>query len=207
MAYYASLGPEAQEEILIDRLQCTTCPDCGQDFRTEPAFTYLDPEAGLWIAARPAEALADWQQEEAGALAAFEEIYGAGAPKDVQEIGADLASRLTFGWPALREKLMIAEHSLSDVAIELTKLAILRNRPGNPIAEGVELRLLDVRGPNLEFGWLTRRGGKQLDVFEAQRRLYESILKDPAWQEAATRLPERGLVDLQRLFIAPAGPT
>lgn len=203
VTFFASIGPEYREEILTDQLQRNTCAACAKVYRTEPALTYLDAEAGLWISARPADMLADWVREETAANAVFEESYGTAAPKAAQEIGAALAPRLTFGWPALREKLMIAEHGLNDTAVEMTKLAILRNRPGNPVAQGIELRLLDVRGPVLELGWLASRGARQIDVFEFQRRLYESILTDPAWQKLSAQLPDRGFVDVQRLLISP----
>lgn len=202
--YFASIGSEAGEAILTDALQRVTCAACGEVFRTEPALTYLDLEAGLWISARPADMLSDWQRQETDALSAFKESHGDAAPKAAQEIGAALRPRLTFGWPALREKLMIAEHGLNDTVVEMTKLAILRNRPGNPVAQGVELRLLDARGPLLEFGWITSRGAEPVDFFQAQRTLYQSILTDPAWQKSSTQLPEQGFVDLQRLWISSA---
>lgn len=204
ITFFASIGPEASEEILTDALQRNICAVCGEVFRTEPALTYLDSEAGLWICARPADMLSDWQHQEADALAAFEESHGDAAPKSAQDIGAALSPRLTFGWPALREKLMIAGHGLNDAAVEMTKLAILRHRPGNPVVPGVELRLLDVRGPVLDFAWLTSSDLVIMDVFTAQRRLYDSILTDPAWRDLFARLPDRGLVDLQRFWISPA---
>ncbi|MGB5560201.1 MAG: CpXC domain-containing protein [Paracoccaceae bacterium] len=200
--FFASVDADLRTDILTGQLQRVTCPACKAVYRPEPGLTYLDAQAGLWISARPADALARWDHEEAAAGAAFDESYGPSAPDIAQEIGTGLHPRLTFGWPALREKLMIADQGLNDVTVEMLKLSVLRNRPGNPAGQGIELRLLDVRGPVLELGWLTSAGAEVLDVFQAQRRLYDSIATDPAWQAMAAKLPERGFVDLQRLVIS-----
>src|SRR6516162_3277314 len=40
---------------------------------------------------------------------------------------ASMQLRITFGWGGLREKLIAVDHQLDDVALELVKLAIVRN--------------------------------------------------------------------------------
>lgn len=187
--------------ILAGAFQRVHCTSCGVEFRLEPSFNYLDVAAGLWVSARPIAALAHWQPEVARADAAFALAYGDKAGSAAREIGARLAARITFGWPAMREKIVIRDAGLDDVGIEAVKLAILRNRPGNPLAPGIELRLIEAAGDTLTFAWMTVASNEARDIFGARRALYDALATDPDWAETRASLSVDLFVDIQRMFI------
>lgn len=191
------------EAILAGTIQTHTCKKCDTEFRVEPSINYLSVGEGLWMMARPLSAMAHWKDEEEAASTAFEEAYGSGAPDAAKEIGELLTVRLSFGWPAFREKVLIAQHGLRDVSVEMMKLAILRNRPGNPLAPGVELRLVTVRGDQFEMGWLDAITNTPLELFTAQRSLYDEVDGGEAWANLAAKLSAGSFVDTQRLTIVP----
>ena len=62
-----------------------------------------------------------------------------------------LALRVVFGWEALNEKLIAAEHGVDDRALELVKVGAIRRMPTQvPVGPGFELRLVSVRGDAAE---------------------------------------------------------
>ncbi len=191
------------EAILAGTIQSHTCQKCETAFRVEPSINYLSVGEGLWMMARPLSAMAHWKDEEDIANAGFDEAYGSGAPDAAKEIGELLTVRLSFGWPAFREKVLIAQHGLIDVSVELMKLAILRNRPGNPLAPGVELRLLNVRGDQFEMGWIDAITNTPVELFTAQKSLYDEVDGSEPWAKLASDLSAGSFVDTQRLTIVP----
>ncbi|KJS40904.1 MAG: hypothetical protein VR71_20615 [Roseovarius sp. BRH_c41] len=191
------------EAILTGTIQSHTCKKCETAFRVEPSINYLSVGEGLWMMARPLSAMAHWKEEEEAANTAFEDAYGSGAPDAAKEIGELLTVRLSFGWPAFREKVLIAQHGLRDVSVELMKLAILRNRPANPLAPGVELRLVNLHGDQLEMAWIDAISNTPLDLFTAQRSLYDEVDGGEAWAKLAAELSAGSFVDIQRLTIVP----
>ena len=199
----ADRRPDLREAIIGGSFERVKCRNCGTDFRPEPNLNYLDSANGLWIMALPIDALAHWKDEEAEAQASFDEAYGSGAPASAREIGDELTSRVTFGWPAFREKLIITQEKLDDLAVEKTKIAILSNKPGNPLRPGVELRLLAVHDPVFHMGWVTVNTNEAVEVFEVQRALYAEIAGDAAWNEIGSTISSGMFVDIQRMFILP----
>ncbi|MCR8827337.1 CpXC domain-containing protein [Pseudosulfitobacter koreensis] len=191
------------EAILAGTIQSYTCTKCETTFRIEPSINYLSVGEGLWMMARPLAAMAHWKDEEEIANASFDEAYGSGAPDAAKEIGELLTVRLSFGWPAFREKVLIAQHGLQDVTVEMMKLAILRTRPANPLAPGVELRLLNVRSDQFEMGWINAITNEPLELFTAQKALYDEVDGNGAWAQLASDLSAGSFVDTQRLTIVP----
>ena len=68
--------PSCAGEIVDESFQVIACPKCGNAFRIEPDFNYVEHERNLWIAALPLERLPRWREEEAEAEALFERVYG-----------------------------------------------------------------------------------------------------------------------------------
>lgn len=195
--------PDLTDDIINGTLQRHTCANCGTEFRPEPSINYLSMGEGLWLMARPLPEMAHWDAEEEDAAASFDMAYGGGAPASAKEIGDLLTVRLTFGWAAFREKVLIAQHGLNDVTVELMKLAIIRNRPGAPLAPGVELRLLNVRGDTFDMGWVNAVTNEGVDLFQAQKALYDDIEGDPAWDDLRTSITAGCFVDTARLSVVP----
>ncbi len=207
--HFASINadrrPDLRDDIISGDFMRVKCSNCAKDFRPEPELNYLDfgNGNGLWLLARPISAVAHWSDEEIAAQTLFDNAYGAGAPKAAQEIGKELTARVTFGWAAIREKIVIAQEELDDAALEKVKITILRNKPGNPVEPGVELRLLAVRSTVFHMGWIRATTNEALEVFEMQRALYEQIAVDDAWEKIGKELSAGCFVDMQRLFIVP----
>ncbi len=206
----ADRRPDLKDDILSGAFMRIKCSACGTDFRPEPSLNYLDYAAGLWVMARPLGSLAHWDEEAQKAGAAFDDAYGAAAPAAARDIGAALTARVTFGWAAFREKLVLAREGLDDLTLEKTKIAILRNKPGNPVAPGVELRLLGVYDPVFHMGWVSARTNEALQVFTVKRALYDDIAGDASWAALDTQV-SGGIsggffVDMQRMFITPEPP-
>lgn len=204
--HFASINadrrPDLREEIIADNLERITCEDCNLDFRPEPSMNYLDFENGLWIMALPLDELGHWDQQEKKAKELFESAYGAGAPASAREIGDALSPRITFGWPAFREKLVLKEAKLDDLMIEKSKLAVLSNRPGNPVGPGMELRLHNALELEFRMGWVDATTGKIAQAFQILRALYDST-DDGSWGDIDTQLGGGLFVDIQRMFIDP----
>lgn len=199
----ADRRPDLRDDILAGRFQRVKCAACGTDFRLEPNLSYLDAERRQWVMALPINLLPHWDTEEASAAVIFSDGYGTGAPASAREIGDTLTPRVTFGWAGLREKLVIAQNQLDDVAVEELKMIVLREREGNPLEAGVDLRLLNVVGTELHLGWVKSFTNEASAVFAVQRPLYDEIAGNPAWAAIGKTLDAGLFVDMQRLFITP----
>jgi hypothetical protein len=201
----AARRPDLRDAVLDGSFQRNSCPTCNESFRVEPEFNYLDVGRNQWIAAFPLSKLGEWEQWEQHAREIFDKAFGAQASAPAQSIGADLTARLTFGWAALREKLVAAEQKLDDVTLELCKIAILRGQEGQPLANHTELRLYGFEGQDFIMGWIVATSEYPVDMLRVPRSLYDEIVEDPeGWQELRKELSAGLFVDAQRLMLAPA---
>jgi len=198
----ADRRPDYRDAILADSFQDTVCGECGESFRLQPQFNYLDAGRGQWIAAMPAARLREYLAVEDEVSELFAISYGARAPKAAQAVGEGLEMRLTFGWPAVREKILAREHGIDDVALECLKLDLLRRLPAAPLAGGVELRLFGLGEGVLRMVWLATATEAPLQEFEAGREMLAAVEADPAgWAAMRARLTDGPFVDMQKLFI------
>ena len=201
----ADRRPDLRADILDDSFQEQPCPNCGKAFRLDPEFNLLDTQRGQWIAAAPLNSMRHWKATEDQAKLLFDRAYGPEAAEVAQEIGSKLRPRVTFGWPALREKLLAHDHELDDVTLELCKAYIMRS-VDSPIAAESELRLLDVEGDQLSFGWLLSADGSLGPTMKVARSLYDQIAADADgdWEELREEVSAGYFVDINRLMMAPA---
>lgn len=198
----ADRRPDLRDAILRSDFQDTTCPHCQTSFRLAPEFNYLDVGRHQWIASMPAHRLRDWIECEDAAKASFEISYGAKAQASAREIGADLNVRLTFGWPALREKILAQEHGIDDAFLEMLKMETMRRIPSAPLDEGIELRLVDVGDEVLTFVWIDAATEETLQALQIRRTLLEAIVENAeAWQSIRAKLTDGPFVDMQKLFM------
>lgn len=202
----ADRRPDLKRAILAGDFQTRSCNSCASVFRPDPDFNYLDGAAGIWVSARPIEALAQWDAEILRAADDFALAYGERAGAAAREIGANLKARLTFGWPAVREKIVIADAGLDDVAVEAMKLVILQARKGNILEAGLELRLLEAEGDSLTMGWVDVQSNEVHKRFAAQRALHDAVRDGDDWAETRAGLSRDIFVDIQRDFIDPQPP-
>lgn len=194
--------------ILADTFQDTTCEACGNVCRLPPEFNYLDVGRGQWLASLSADRLPDFLEAEDEAQAAFDASYGKNASPAAREIGEGLAARVTFGWPALREKLLIREQGLDDVVVEMVKLELFRRLPDASLSPGVELRLLDGAGDLLVFGWVESDFEEVRQELRVRRDLYDTIAADAeGWKGVRARLTDGPFVDIQKLVFGEGRPS
>ncbi|MBY6056358.1 CpXC domain-containing protein [Leisingera daeponensis] len=200
----ADRRPDLRDDILEDRFQDCECDSCGESFRLQPQFNYLDAGRGQWIAAMPASRLRDHLELEDEAKALFDSSYGASAPAAARSVGSSLAARLTFGWPAVREKLLVKQLGLDDVIVEMMKLHILRSVESVPMAEGIELRLVeaDDEADGYVFAWLETGSEQYLEYMTIPAELYRAIQGNPeGWGAIRARLENGYFVDMQKLYM------
>jgi len=203
--------PELREEIVAGTFQQENCGKCGEAFRLDPEFTYTDLARNQWIAVFALDELSRWQELEAEVQATFDVAYGSRAPAAARALGAGIRPRLVFGWPALCEKLAVAEHGLDDVELELMKVGLLRSLPRTPftLEMETELRFLDAHGggdaSRLSLGWFTGRWGSFLEGLEVPRDLYDGVVGDDSWKALRVKLSGRMFVDMARLIAVGSG--
>lgn len=197
----ADRRPDLRAAILDGTFQSTVCKKCGAIVRLPPHLTYLDMRRGQWIMAEPAALLEDWPSVEAEAQTVYAQSFGADAPPSGRALGEGLRSRLVFGWPALREKIVCAELGLDDVTLELLKMAIMRTVDNPPMADETELRLLRGNEATLTFAWVVAETEAELATLDVPRDIYDGIAGEAeAWDVARAKLEGHLLVDLRRLI-------
>jgi hypothetical protein len=205
----ADRRPDLRQEILAETFQQKPCPQCGTAFRLDPEFNLLDIARGQWIAAAPLASLGQWKAQEDHARDVFANSYGAEASDMAQEIGRKLKPRITFGWPALREKLVVADEGLDDVTLELCKSAAIRALEGAPLGPESELRLVAVEEEDLIFLWVRTADEAAGQALRVPRELYDDISDDPDedWSELRQAIEgdQALFIDLNRLLI-PSDP-
>ncbi len=198
----ADRRPDFREDILQDRFQDVHCENCHETFRMQPRFNYLDAGRRQWIAALPSAQVLDWVAAEADMQALFAQSYGRAAPEAAQAVGASLDARLTFGWPAIREKIFVRAQGLDDVVLELLKLDLIRKLDSAPVATGVELRLVAASDDFLTFVWLDGPTEAPIQEIQVGIEHYQAILDAPApWEKLRARLEDSAFVDIQKLYM------
>jgi CpXC protein len=198
----ADRRPDLRENILDGTFQVETCPSCRRDFRLDPKFNYLDVGRGQWLSIQPLEELRNWIEMEDEAKTVFDEAYGDGAPSSARAIGNKLTARLTFGWAALREKLIVRDHDLDDATLELTKLALMGGFGGAPVQPGIEFRLAGIEGDDFIVIWIDALTERPIDTLLVPRAVYDSVVAAPeAWAPFRAQLTDGPFVDIQKLLI------
>lgn len=204
----ADRTPALRERILDETFQRQTCPHCDTDFRLEPDFNYVEHDRRLWIAARPLSRLPWWPDEEARAAGLYELVYGSRGSAYMQGLGKTLRRRITFGWAAVREKLLADDLGLDDVALELCKAAVLRSSAGAPVGQGNELRLVAGDAQALVLGWIHASDESLGQTLRVARSLYEQVAADEegAWAALRAEIGAGAFVDMNRLLVVPHEP-
>ncbi|MCB9745030.1 MAG: hypothetical protein H6741_08275 [Alphaproteobacteria bacterium] len=203
MKSYASVNADRhsalRDEILEGRLLSETCTECGTTFRANPEFTYFDRGLGIWLNARPRGERAAWEDGEMNTQLTHLRIFGEGAPPAVVRIGAKLRARLTFGWPALVEKLLCSQHGLDDVTLELAKIAVVSGATDAIFVEDGELRVVAIDDEALTCAWLAGEPLEALSEVRIPRSLLAEIEAEPEpWSELRELVSSGFYVDMER---------
>jgi hypothetical protein len=202
----ADRRPDLREQIMDGSFQREICAACGKPMRMQPNFAYVDAGRGQWILVEPTSGLATWPELETAARETFAIGYGEGASRLARDIGRTLVPRVTFGWAALREKLVCQEAGLDDVTLECTKMLMLRGLSEVPLADGVDLRLVEATANELTFVWLRSSDEVVTETLTVPRKLYTGVASEPAaWAELRGPLAAGLYVDLNRLLVPAEG--
>lgn len=199
----ADRRPDLRAAILDGTFQRMDCPHCGARFRLDCDFTLLDIRRGQWIVAAPVARIGAWQAVEAEARDMFGRAYGDEAPPVAQDIGRRLKTRLVFGWPALREKLLVADLGLDDLALEACKAMAIRAGAPMPARAVSELRLFGGDEQSLLLAWERSYDGAPGDAVKLPRKLHDGIAADAQGAWASFLAPFEGalFVDLKRQLV------
>jgi len=204
---FADRRPDLRDEVLEGTFQQMVCTQCGEIFRLDPRMTYLDVSRKQWILVEPLENLARWKELEKVAIDNFNEAYGPGTSPQARRLGKDLQVRAAFGWMALREKLLAEENNLDDATLEMTKILLLRTSESAPLADDVDLRLIEIDDDdNLVFGWIKGASEEMLESITAPRAVYEGIEVSPGdFKSLREQVTAGPFVDMGRLLVAGDG--
>ena len=201
----ADRRPDLRQQILDRTFQEQSCPSCGFTFRLPPRFTYQHFAGNLWIIAHPRYDLPKWRELEEEAHEVFDVAFGPGSSPLAQELAGHISPRVTFGWPALREKLVAQEAGLQDVELELLKMAVIRQVPGAQLSDETELRLDRVEGGELVLVWTEGLTEATLKAVHVPRSAYDEIAADTeGWAALRAQLTGHVFVDLNRLLVPAA---
>lgn len=198
----ADRRPDLRDAIIGETFQSQDCLHCGETFRLAPELNYLDLGRGQWIGAHAVDELGRWKEIEDRDRELFNRAFGAAAPKAARAIGANLTPRITFGWPAMREKVILPELRLDDLTVELVKIAILRAMEESPLDQDTELRLVDADSDTLHMVWFQVPSEEVVDSFQVPRALYDEVTADvDGWAAIRSQFENALFVDMNRMLI------
>jgi hypothetical protein len=120
--------PEIREQVLRGELHRFECAACKQRIEVRRPLVYADFERGHWIEVRPADAIGQWRDLATACAASFTRVIERGSPL-VRAHSPQFLVRLVFGYDELREKVVLWDAGLDDVAVECLKLLAIRRDP------------------------------------------------------------------------------
>jgi hypothetical protein len=171
----------------------------------DPEFTYLDVKRKQWLLVRPFADVDTWQEMEEYATSFFEAAFGPKAPGASQRLGQGMRAQVTFGWPAVREKLVCVDNGIDDVELELTKFTLLRNSEVCPLSDTTECRLIGVDGNQLVLVWTDVDTEAVIEALKVPKGLYDEIAADKTgWRELREQVSAGPFVDMRRLLVPAA---
>lgn len=199
----ASSRRDLQEQLLDGRFEVRTCVDCQEDFLIPADLTWCDLDQGLWVRALPLSRAAAWPEAEAEVHVQYFSTFGPLAPLVAQELGAQVQARVVFGWAALREKVLCAQHGLDDAALEIAKLMALTHQLGEALGDDSEWRLTHVDDERLHFAVLATGLEVPVSAFTMPRGLVQDIMDAPQrWAEVREAVVGEGFfVDVNRALL------
>lgn len=198
----ADRRPDLRQGIIDGTLQNIVCTHCKETFVLQPDLNYMDAARGQWIAAYPAYRVLDHLEAADEMTELFEKSFGEKAGKAEQELGKSLVGRVVFGWPAMREKLLIRELELDEVAVELMKLDFLRDGANVPFGAQPELRLVSVEETTMVFCWFGEGVVDSQRILELEVDRYQDITANiDDWKAIVDQLTDSPFVDMKKLYL------
>lgn len=187
--------PDWRDKIVKRTLSLAACKQCRTKYRGPPKFTYFDREHDQWIGAFPWEARDDWRESEQQAQSLFDVYLNSDTSLSERMHAAPVQRRVTFGWEALREKVVAARRRIDDVSLELLKWE-LRQPPS-----GVEddFRLLEADDSKLIFGRVVRAREEIVEQIAVPRPQFDAVSTNADLRKLREQLSQSAYVDVRRL--------
>jgi hypothetical protein len=202
----AGRTPALREAILDRSLQRERCGVCGTAVRPPPAFMYFDRQCGLWIAAHAWAQRSTWQDWEERARVNFQTVYESGSSIGKQLHAGPVRARVTFGWEALREKIVVAEQDIDDVLLEIWKFRCAKAGGAAADAPDGEWRLLTVSQESVVLATIAPESEQIVEQTRLAREVFEEGMAAAATEGALRKRLEPGIfVDILRLETASPG--
>jgi hypothetical protein len=140
-----SLNPERRPHLkaalLAGELHRFLCASCGRAGVVDAELLYFDFERRQILITFPFADLPRADACAARAAATFERVLVLQAPRVIRELAPRFLQRVCFGLEDLREKVLLADAGLADVALEELKCRILTVHPEFEQAGILTLRL------------------------------------------------------------------
>jgi hypothetical protein len=187
-----------RDEIVERTLSQEACGNCGTLYRIQPHFAFFDREHDLWIGAFPWNERTAWRACDQQARSLYDVYLQAPTAMSSRMHEAPLNRRITFGWEALREKIVAASHGLDDATLELLKRDVDQSPLGRAREES-DLRLLDADATELILGRVIPPAEHRKDQMSIPRARYDAAVDDPAGRRLRNDLLKEAYVDLRRL--------
>lgn len=183
-------------DMIVDRtLLKEACESCGTEYRPQPRFAFFSRDHDLWVNASAWDERDNWRAGEEQARSTFDTYYNISTSMANRMRQGPLNQRLTFGWEALREKIIAAARGLNDVKLELFKLSLQQQSPERD-DDGSDLRLLEADEAELLLGRIAPPNEEIVDRMTIARRDYDAFEPDVSLRK---KLTEGTYVDLRRL--------
>jgi hypothetical protein len=141
--------PHIRERIIDGRLHRFDCPACTRTIEVRRPLIYADFERGDWIEVWPADDIAHWPELAAKCSANYRRAIERGAPM-LRAHSERFRVRIVFGYDELREKLLVWDARLDDVAIECLKLVAIR-RDVSIFGERDRILVAEIEPPRITF--------------------------------------------------------
>lgn len=138
----ATRHPHLREALLAGRLHRFQCAGCGGELLVEASMFYFDFARRQFLGVFPRTELPSARAHAEATVAAFDKTLGAEAPAPLQAVSDDFLVRVCFGYDELREKIVLEDAGLGDLAIEELKCRVLAADPMFERAGVLTLRFL-----------------------------------------------------------------
>ena len=117
--------PAVRERIVEGKLHRFDCSSCLGRVEVRLPLIYADFQRGHWIEVWPADEIVRWRELATACEANFHRVIERGAPILRAQVKM-FRVRIVFGYDELREKILLWDEDLDDVAIECVKLLAIR---------------------------------------------------------------------------------